>query len=196
MLYLATSEEWRPILGAPDYEVSSLGQVRSYKRWGGGMYRASETVDTPRLLRPKLGKRGKGYLSVALAVQGRKKHLRVNRLVALAFLPNPDNLPEVGHRDNNKLNNRVDNLEWTTQVDNTLHTFVSGVRSFALTPAQMIEARRRYLCPCVVAYGRKRKNCPHGNTIMDLAEEFGTAFQNIWQIVNGFHGEVVERALG
>ena len=66
----------------------------------------------------------KGYLKVGLAYPGGKSHTRkkrVHRLVAQAFIPNPDNLPEVNHKDLNKQNNRVDNLEWVTGEENRRH---------------------------------------------------------------------------
>lgn len=63
----------------------------------------------------------KGYLKVQLKIYGKKKNLRVNRLVAEAFLPNPYNLPQVNHRDGNKQNNSVTNLEWCTNQQNNEH---------------------------------------------------------------------------
>lgn len=55
---------------------------------------------------------GYGYLIVDLKANGKRKHKKIHRLVAEAFIPNPDNLPEVNHKDENKYNNSVDNLEW------------------------------------------------------------------------------------
>jgi hypothetical protein len=57
---------------------------------------------------------------------GRRKNFRVNRLVALAFVPNPYNLPEVGHIQEPKTNNRWDNLEWTTHKDNLQYASAVG----------------------------------------------------------------------
>lgn len=53
-----------------------------------------------------------GYESVKVLYDGKRKHFKIHRLVAMAFLPNPQNLPEVNHKDENPSNNRVDNLEW------------------------------------------------------------------------------------
>jgi hypothetical protein len=61
----------------------------------------------------------KGYDSVTLQDMGRKAIMSVHRLVAMAFIPNPDNLPVVNHRDENPRNNHVDNLEWCTIQYNT-----------------------------------------------------------------------------
>ena len=64
-----------------------------------------------------------GYLQVSL---GRGDTSHVHRLVAQAFIPNPDNLPVINHKDNNKANNRVSNLEWCSQKDNVRHTVRQG----------------------------------------------------------------------
>lgn len=55
---------------------------------------------------------GRGYLFIGLSNQGKRKFFKIHRLVAQAFIPNPDNLPEVNHKDEDKHNNCVDNLEW------------------------------------------------------------------------------------
>lgn len=92
-------EEWKNIIGYEGlYEVSNKGNVRNVRR--------------NTLL--KLSKNYYGYIRVALSKNGIKTWLRVHRLVAQAFLPNPDNLPQINHKDEDKLNNCVENLEWCT----------------------------------------------------------------------------------
>ena len=70
----------------------------------------------------KPSKSTKGYFQLDISLDGRKRkhrvHLAVHRLVAMAFIPNPDNLPQVNHKDENKENNHVDNLEWCTNEYN------------------------------------------------------------------------------
>lgn len=66
---------------------------------------------------------GSGYHSVCLCKDNVKKYYRVHRLVAQAFIPNLDNKPEVNHKDGNRSNNRVDNLEWVTRSENETHAF-------------------------------------------------------------------------
>lgn len=74
------------------------------------------------------GKRG--YLVVDLCVKNKRKNLKVHRLVAETFIPNPENKQFVNHKDLNKLNNHVSNLEWTTAKENTRHFFDNGVREY------------------------------------------------------------------
>ena len=94
-----------------DYEVSSTGEVRRIK--------------TNKLLTPHLSING--YLRVTLYDNGKTKIMRVHQLVAQAFIPNPNDLVEVNHKDGNKLNNRVDNLEWCTHFDNAQHAIRNGL---------------------------------------------------------------------
>lgn len=110
------SEVWKPVVGYEGYyEVSSLGRIRSVKRTVKGIdgknYRLNSAIK-------RQFDNGKGYYYVSLCVNGVQKPMVVHRLVAKAFLPNPDNLPEVNHKDENPLNNRADNLEWCTRQYN------------------------------------------------------------------------------
>ena len=95
-------EEWRDITGYDGlYQVSNTGKVRSYVK-----------SDIPHTLKP--GKDGNGYPFVGLHKNKKTKNFHIHRLVALAFIDNPCNLPEVNHKDENKNNNCVENLEWCT----------------------------------------------------------------------------------
>lgn len=92
--------EWKPVVGYEGlYIVSSIGHVKSLFRY-------------KRILKYNINKRG--YASVELFKNGESKRLLVHRLVAQAFIPNPDNLPQINHLDENPLNNAVSNLEWCT----------------------------------------------------------------------------------
>lgn len=84
----------------PGYYVDDIGKV--YSRKYGDL----------RKLKPQLKKNG--YLQIGLHNKGVVKYVNIHRLVAEAFIPNPDNLPEVNHKDEDKTNNSVDNLEWCT----------------------------------------------------------------------------------
>ena len=99
-------EEWRPVVGYEGlYEVSNTGQVRSLDK-----YDSMNRFLRGRILR--LFTDELGYLRAQLYSNSKRKSFLVHRLVAQAFIPNPDNLPQVNHRDENPSNDNVDNLEW------------------------------------------------------------------------------------
>lgn len=76
---------------------------------------------------------GKGYKYIMVAYKPMHSiMMKVHRLVALSFIPNPDNKPQVNHKDGNKANNRVDNLEWITNKDNAIHATKFGRKNFVI----------------------------------------------------------------
>lgn len=97
-------EEWRTIKEYPNYDISNLGNVRNNK--SGKIMRQSVKG---------------GYCNIGLVHEKIKKTLKVHRLVALNFIENPENKYEVNHKDKNKLNNNLDNLEFMTRKENNIH---------------------------------------------------------------------------
>lgn len=86
-----------------------------------------------------------GYRMVVITIERKKQYHNVHRLIAMAFLPNPNNCREVNHKDGNKLNNSVENLEWVTTRQNQLHAITSGLRpSLKLDFEKAKEIRRLY----------------------------------------------------
>lgn len=96
------------------YQVSNLGNIKSSKREGsaGGFIKSLLT---------------NGYYSVNLWKSGKAKMKRIHRLVCEAFIENTDNKPQINHINGNKLNNRIDNLEWATQSENMKHAYKIGL---------------------------------------------------------------------
>jgi hypothetical protein len=115
---MENTENWKPVKGYEGiYEVSDLGRVRSIDR---------VVADSRGCVHPvkgrimKTGLHYKGYVRLMLSNGQEREHGHfVHRLVAEAFIPNPDGLPEVNHKDENKANNRADNLEWCTHRANS-----------------------------------------------------------------------------
>lgn len=98
-------EKWKDIDGFEGkYQISSWGRVRNRD----GL-----------ILKPYMN--NKGYLKISLQQGRRAIKKRVHRLVAIAFIPNPENLPQVNHKDGNKTNNSFTNLEWISNSDNLKH---------------------------------------------------------------------------
>ena len=81
---------------------------------------------------------GHGYKTVCLCIDGKPKHYYVHRLVASAFVENPNDYPEVNHIDEDRGNNRAENLEWCTGSENMLHAYHNGLHSGA-TPVILVE---------------------------------------------------------
>lgn len=107
-LFNNKTEEWKDVIDYVGlYEVSNLGRIRNYK--------------THRIIMQSIV--NSGYKRVTLYKNNKPKTKLVHRLVAEAFLPNPDNLLVVNHKDENKLNNIVTNLEWCTQSYNTSYHY-------------------------------------------------------------------------
>lgn len=109
-------EIWKDVIGLEEYfQVSNLGNLYSK--------RCNKRIKWT--LHPS------GYLNHATRIGGRAGKsfgLRANRVVAKAFIPNPENKPEVNHINGDKTDNRVENLEWVTSQENTLHAIATGLR--------------------------------------------------------------------
>lgn len=98
------TEEWRPIKGYENYMISSKGQVKSLNY---------NNTGKEQLLKIRFNsKHRQNYPTVHLCKNGKTKELKIHRLVALHFIPNPQNYPMVNHIDENRENNNVENLEW------------------------------------------------------------------------------------
>jgi hypothetical protein len=155
-------EVWKDIKGFDGlYQVSNLGRIKSL-RYG------------TNILKPFLT--GKGYLTVDLCFKGKRKSVRVHRLVADAFIPNPTNKSQINHINGNKKDNSVKNLEWNTQSENINHAFKIGLNE------RSEEA------------GKKKKavyQIKHGiiinqfNSISEAERITNTPRQNIRKVING-----------
>lgn len=127
------SVKWADVIGYEGlYEVSTDGRVRTVQHvTNGHVIRSRElTISVYKSQR---------YARVRLYKNGKSKDLVVHRLVAEAFIPNPERKPQVNHIDGNKRNNSVSNLEWCTQAENNRHAIDNGLQD----PSVMIETTRK-----------------------------------------------------
>ena len=152
-----------------EYIVSNDGRVYSTKNVGRGKYhqelKQHEDED--------------GYLCVTVGKNGKRRKIKVHRIIAMAFIPNPNNLPEVDHIDNNKKNNCVSNLQWITGYDNKskipfetrskTHSGILNGRAI-LTPHEVEEIRELYRS---------------GLSRSEIAKRFGRGWTTINHIVKG-----------
>lgn len=157
---------WYGIPGNEKFLVNEAGDIKSY-------------LGTP--IKTYISTNGYRAFSY-YAGGGRKNHkmttMGVHRAVAKALIPNPRNLPEVNHKDGNKLNNHYENLEWVTSKENKAHAVKLGLgyigerNSHArLTPVQVLEIRKRHSDG---AYG----------TLELMGAEYGVGSSAIWSVVN------------
>lgn len=162
------SEQWKPIEGYEGcYEVSDLGNVRSVAHKVN--IKSGKQRNSPsRVLVQKTVRNG--YRQVGLSQYGKSKWVGVHRLVATAFVPNPEGLPQVNHINENKTDNRADNLEWCSQSYNCKY----GHRNDT-----MIEQRsrkvERLMGNVIVTY----------NSIRSAAEKTGVSAAHICQCCKG-----------
>jgi hypothetical protein len=110
-------EKWKPIAECNGiYYISDHGRVKSYK------------FGREVILKPLLkGRENHQYMAVNISYLTGAKLSKIHRLVALSFIPNPENKPQVNHKDGNKYNNHIDNLEWNTSKENSRHAWDSGL---------------------------------------------------------------------
>ncbi len=165
-----------PIEGFPDYEVSNHGRVRSKARTirysTGGIRNLDGKILKPIRI-------GTGYFHCNVWKDRKMKMFSIHRLVALAFLLNPEGKRQVNHKDFNKANNRLDNLEWATPKENTDHANLSKGqkryrgdehKSSKITDAQVAQIRHL----------RKTSNI----TMAELAKMFGISQPHVSQIIS------------
>lgn len=124
------NEIWKDIKGYEGkYMVSSFGRIKSLQRI---VLRSNSIGCLPLKERMiKIIPDPNNYLRAAFCRNGETKTIRIHRLVAESFLPNPFNKPQVNHKDGNRQNNNVENLEWCTQSENMIHANSTGLKKVA-----------------------------------------------------------------
>lgn len=157
--------EWKQVPNFEKYYVSDNGDI------------ISKTRLSPHRLSQGLGKAG--YYHVSLADSNRKYHImQVHRIVALAFIPNPDSKPQVNHKNGNKLDNRVENLEWVTPSENTKHYFQT---QNATPPNKGLFGKSHYASKPVYQYDLHGSFVRSWDSVSDAARYYGC---RVSQIIN------------
>jgi hypothetical protein len=169
-------EMWLPVEGyESQYQVSSTGRVRALDRFVPNRWGTLRPIKG-RIL--KQGKTRQGYHYVLFSKDGKSKKFFIHRLVAAAFIENPDYLPQVNHLDGKKSNNRADNLEWTTCQQNCHH----AVKNKLYETARGINQGHAVLTDDIVR--DIRKQAASGIWHKVLAAQYGVGRKAITKIVN------------
>ena len=165
-------EIWKPVFGYEGkYEVSNFGRIKSLQRKrigkGGGIYCVKEKI---------LNVRNAKYKQVALCFDSVKKYKLIHRLVAQAFIPNPENKPQVNHIDGMPENNRVDNLEWCTPSENQKHAYRAGLQKHQYGEARFNSKLKEK------DVAEIKHAIANGSRICDLAKKYGVNSTTITDI--------------
>lgn len=149
--------------GFDNYEVSELGEIRSLMK------------SVPKIL--NLDVNPSGYTNCCLYRDKKKHRFLVHRLVAEAFIPNPENKPQVNHKNGTKTDNRVENLEWCTYEENLTHAVENGLRATGerVSTAKLKEDDVRHIL----------KLRREGNPIKSIANKYDVSEPCIQRIIYG-----------
>lgn len=154
-------EVWKDI---PDYEgkyqISNKGRVKSLPRNDKFCKRGYEII-------MKAFVCGSGYQEVLLSLDDRRKPMLIHRMVAEAFVPNPDGKQEVNHKDGNKTNNDANNLEWVTPSENIRHSYDTQINKGRGRKVVCVETGEVF------------------DSIKEAADKYGLQVPLIWKCCNG-----------
>ena len=160
------AEVWKKVKDNRTYSVSSTGLVRNDK--------------TGRVLKPWIC--SVGYLTIKFGLYSKNK--LVHRLVATAFISNPDNKPEVNHKDGNKLNNSISNLEWMTRSENIQHGFETGLISRQIGHKKSVGSKNSMAKLNEEKVKQIRKELLKSSSY-DIAKKYGVSYATIRYIASG-----------
>lgn len=163
-------EIWKDIEGYEGYQISNMGNVKSL---------GNDKAKKEKILKP--AKHRCGYLKVNLCKQGKTKTHLIHRLVALHFIQNPNNLPFINHRDEDKTNNAVQNLEWVTPKQN-INYGTRNQRVAEKLSKQVLCVETNKIYPSVNEVERQL-GFSNGNIVNVCKGKFKTAYGFHWKYV-------------
>jgi hypothetical protein len=174
---MSNEEIWKDINGYEGFfMISNQGRVKSLDRV------IEHTNHGLCLIKGKLRKlpiSDKGYHKVGLNKDGKTKKFAVHRLVAQAFIPNPESKPQVNHIDGVKTNNNVSNLEWVTNYENAYHAIDMGLHNNKGAKNGNSKLNKEDV---IAIKGKLNKE---GNNIVELAKEYSVGYTAIYNILKG-----------
>ncbi len=161
-------EIWKDVVGyEKNYQVSNTGLVISKL--------------TGKIRKPVLGKRG--YFELTLMLNGKMKLVKLHRMIAEAFIPNTDLKPFINHKDSNKQNNKIDNLEWCTNGENIQHAYDNGKMSRKTAVKQLSLSGELIKIWDTVTHTRRYYNMNASNIVQVCKGKRQTAYGFKWEYV-------------
>lgn len=172
-------EIWKELNGNREiYLISNFGNIKTKERQGRHYFIKSHPI--------KIHTKENGYQRVVLCLdKNGGKYYYLHRLVALLFIPNPNNLPYINHKDGNKSNNCVDNLEWCTKSENEKHAWRTGLKNKQTVGTKGEKHGRHKLTQKQVDFIREVHK-PFDSELgsVALAKKFNVSAQTITNVVN------------
>ena len=176
------NEVWKDIVDFPNYQISNLGRVKSKERISNCCYNSKRKVKERILI---LSNNKKGYKTVCL-FKNKKHNKTVHRLVAQAFIPNPNNYPIINHINGIKGNNRVENLEWCTHKYNTSESYRLGLQKPSDKQRNIVsEYCKNNRIKSTFQFDKKGNFIKEWESAVKIEKELGISRKSISQCVKG-----------
>ena len=174
-------EIWKNIEGYEGlYQVSNEGRVKSLERNYNTKLKHKTIVVHKQESIKKANDNGKGYLTVLLYKNGKEKRYLVHQLVAQAFIPNPNNYPIINHKNEEKTDNRVENLEWCTYEYNT--NYGNAINKIIISKKGKANMKKR---KPIIGINKQTKKIVAFNSAKEASEKLNVLSSNIYSALNG-----------